>query len=387
MPTRIALVFTYPPRAAGGFNESLSFLKDASQAVVDAGAVPLVIASHPETATILRQRGHQVVVAKPSLGDRFGEVLETTRLSDLSPRGVGRFRGIEVRLKALGVVGVVFLSPSWWGGAIQSLPFSTCVWDVNHLDEPSQPELREHGEFGRRERFLSTALRRADFVVVPDTHVRDQLGYWGFASLDRVVVRPFRAPELSTSGSPSPQLEQLFGSITQPILFYPAYYWPHKNHAQLMQALATYDESAPHLLLTGGDRRDDLLDLSKALGVSDRVTTLGYLSESELAQTYQASSAILMPTRMGPSNLPPLEAWHYRRPLVYNDRLRSFTHDAAEHVDVDDPLSIRAGIDRVLKPSRAAELVENGSQRLEELRLESDAATQSIARALRRWCK
>jgi hypothetical protein len=142
------------------------------------------------------------------------------------------------------------------------------------------------------------------------------------------------------------------------------------------------DDGGIHLVLTGGDRAADLVKLGETLDMRNRITVLGSISPSEMRAVYEMSSLVAMPTLLGPSNLPPLEAWTYGVPLVYNRDFADFAGDAAEYADPLDSLDLQRAILRALDPERSRELASQGRKRLELLRSQSDAATAEISRRL-----
>jgi len=375
----VALVVSYPPHVHGGYNESLSLLQDARRAVEQAGGRPLVVASDRAAWKDLRRRGYDAQFFKPTPRDRWREIKRNFGVDFLRPVRSGKAWTVESELRDAGTEFVMFMSPSWWGGALETLPFSTVVWDVSHLDEPSLLEVREGGEFTRRERFLTGALKRSEFVVVPDTHVQDSLVGGSYVSRRRVLIRPFQPPPLATdSVAPSNDIDLLVRK-RRPLVFYPAYHWPHKCHRQLIEAMAMIEGPRPTLVLTGGDRANELRALADNLSVSDLVVVLGSISDIETEALYKGADVVAMPTLLGPSNLPPLEAWRAGTPLVYNRDFASFAQTAAEYVDPLDPHSIAAGISRALQPIQSANLVASGYRLLDQRAAQKDQVMVEIS--------
>ena len=54
------------------------------------------------------------------------------------------------------------------------------------------------------------------------------------------------------------------------------------------------------------------------MGVDDQVKYLGFLNNKEMKSYYRSAFALVMPTYFGPSNYPPLEAFSYGCPVIYN---------------------------------------------------------------------
>jgi glycosyltransferase involved in cell wall biosynthesis len=88
---------------------------------------------------------------------------------------------------------------------------------------------------------------------------------------------------------------------------------------QLIHALARasekYDKLA--LLLAGdGDQRDELLELSADLGVSDKVFFTGFIRGQKLRDTYTTSDVFVMSSVSEPCGITALEAAHHNTALI-----------------------------------------------------------------------
>ena len=107
--------------------------------------------------------------------------------------------------------------------------------------------------------------------------------------------------------------------------FYPANFWPHKNHEVLLIAFQIYRNQAGatawDLVLTGDDdpRRRTLQELAAALGIDDHVFFKGHVSDGELAQLYSSASALVFPSLHEGFGIPPLEAMKLGIPVVTSD--------------------------------------------------------------------
>jgi glycosyltransferase involved in cell wall biosynthesis len=64
------------------------------------------------------------------------------------------------------------------------------------------------------------------------------------------------------------------------------------------------------LKLTGQDRGNlkYLIEKTNELGISSYVEFLGFIPKSELHTLYQRAAIVVMPSLLGPTNLPPLES-------------------------------------------------------------------------------
>jgi glycosyltransferase involved in cell wall biosynthesis len=95
-------------------------------------------------------------------------------------------------------------------------------------------------------------------------------------------------------------------------LFYPAQFWEHKNHKNLIRAIAVLKPELPgvKLVLAGSKKNayDGTVELMHELGVANDVTILGYVPDADIPELYRRARALIYATYYGPTNLPPLEA-------------------------------------------------------------------------------
>ena len=109
-------------------------------------------------------------------------------------------------------------------------------------------------------------------------------------------------------------------------LFYPAQFWPHKNHAQIVQALGLLKDQRGMKIpmvfcgsYTGEIRQrtfDEVQTLSSKLGVEKEIYHLGYVPDEDMSALYAGAVALVMPTFFGPTNIPVLEAWTFGCPVL-----------------------------------------------------------------------
>jgi hypothetical protein len=137
-----------------------------------------------------------------------------------------------------------------------------------------------------------------------------------------VEVIPFPVAETPTvvCEDSSFSVREKYG-IQNDFFIYPAQFWPHKNHVNLLHALAiikSKDPSVPNLILTGSDKGNWNYVETKArdLGVDKYVRYLGFVPKDDLDCLYQQAMALVFPTFFGPDNLPPLEAFANGCPVI-----------------------------------------------------------------------
>ena len=229
---------------------------------------------------------------------------------------------IEQMLSAAGLHDVLWhLQPATW--LAQDIPYITPVWDLQHRLQPFFPEVAARGEFHYRDNIYAPVLQRASMVIT-GTEVGSQeiQRFYGVAA-ERIRILPHPTPGFALAnakreGTPRPAI-----APTDPYLFYPAQFWSHKNHANLLEALRLLrlDGLPFSLALSGSDKGNEAFvrETAARLGVADAVKMLGFVSREELVGLYRHAFALAYVTFFGPENLPTLEAFALGCPVVASD--------------------------------------------------------------------
>lgn len=236
---------------------------------------------------------------------------------------------------------VYFTSPDITAELLQNTNYIFTVWDLCHRDSPEFPEVKNWREFETREDLYRKCLPKAYFIVTDSNILNTKISHRYGIDLERLLAVPFCA---------SPFLKE-YESIEQNktkvknYLFYPGQYWAHKNHIRILQALKLYIENnlvPPNVVFAGLDMgaKKVLYKYACENNLLEYVTMFDFVTNEHVSSLYQNCKAVIMPTYFGPTNLPPLEAWHYRKPLIYSVLLKAQVNDAALLVDPDDEFSI-----------------------------------------------
>jgi len=261
------------------------------------------------------------------------------------------------------------------------LPFVTPIYDLNHRLQPEFPEVSAYGEYNAREYIFGNICRFATLVLV-DSEVgkEDVLRFYGnLIDEDRIRVLPYYPP-VSQKPMPGPDECARVAAkyrLPQRYFFYPAQFWRHKNHAAILHAVRIIADVAHEkvpVVFCGAYadhfRAANFIELRKLagqLGVGGAVQYLGPVPDEDMAALYSLSIGLVMPTFFGPTNIPPLEAWHFARPVITSDirGLREQNGDASLLVDPRSPDDLARAMLRLWgDPALCAELAERGRKRL-----------------------
>lgn len=241
------------------------------------------------------------------------------------------------------------------------IPFVVAVHDIQHRLQPEFLETSADGEWERREGRIGPCVRNARIVLV-DSEVgkEDVLNHYADLGVDasKVFVLPFLPAAYLECGprSASPRAARDYYGLPDDFLFYPAAFWPHKNHRRIVEALALLREGGLSIPLVlsgpkGGlaireETFADVMSTAKRLGVDDLVVYLGYVEDPMMAALYAEATALVMPTFFGPTNIPVVEAFKFGLPVVTSD-IRGIREQVGDAALLVDPTSVPAIADAI----------------------------------------
>lgn len=189
------------------------------------------------------------------------------------------------------------------------VPSVAVIHDLMHRYERRFPEVSADGEYERRERHYGRVCYWSQGVLVDSEAGKQQVIESYAASPGKIHVLPY-APPRYVEGEGKPPAE----TVPEKFIFYPAQFWKHKNHENLLLALSLL--KAEHgleinLVLAGSKKNgyETAVTLAEKLGLSKNVFFLGYVPNETVVWLYRRARALVMPTFFGPTNIPPLEAF------------------------------------------------------------------------------
>ena len=254
---------------------------------------------------------------------------------------------------------VYFLSPTSWPLDLDNINYITTVWDLSHLDEHEFPEVRLKREFERRENNYEHILKKSTAVIVDSQQSLLNVVKKYRLDENRVRVIPFQSGYETRNLAKNLNLNKINiknrYNINNPYIFYPAQFWPHKNHIYLLKGLKILEENYGikfEVIFCGKDNGNlkYIKEQAIKLEISERVHFLGFISNIEVLEIYSQAFALVMPTYFGPTNIPPLEAFEIGIPVIYSNIKGSKDQlgDAALYIDLKNPTSLANQINRLI---------------------------------------
>lgn len=281
-------------------------------------------------------------------------------------------------LARAGVDLVIYAAPSSTSFEART-PYMMAIHDLQHRVQPEFPEVSRGREWETREYTIRNGVRHATRILVDsDVGKEDVLDFYAFTGVteDRVEVLPFApSPLLHRPGDDAVRSVRDRYGLPSGYLFYPAQFWPHKNHMRVVEAvhrLSRRGVETPVVFV--GSHADPLMEetwrrverLVRTYGLESQILFLGYVPDDVMSVLYSDALALLFPTFFGPTNIPVVEAWSYDLPVITSDvrGIREHTGGAAYLVDPRSVGAIAEGIERVATDEALrARLAEAGRER------------------------
>jgi glycosyltransferase involved in cell wall biosynthesis len=249
------------------------------------------------------------------------------------------------------------------------LPFIKVIWDINFRINSMFPEYsftRFGFEVAERN---ASSLHRASYVVVGTEEGKRQLIDIFGVHKDKIRVIPFPTPDLRIDNQAS--VQAAVNPVGGRYIFYPARFWPHKNHVVIVEALKVLRDKWGIVLpcVFCGDDKGNMGYIERYaenLGVREQIEFLGFVPVKELAALYRKALTLVYASAVGPDNLPPLEAMSLDCPVITADvtGARGQLGDAALFFSPTNENELAERIKQVLDDAiLRQQLIERGRQR------------------------
>ena len=302
--------------------------------------------------TIRKHNGHYRLEADSSGPNFPTQPLRHGQLSSFFTRRKRQTESLSQVIEGLNLDLLYFASPVKALTEKTGVPYIATVWDLGLTELSHFPEFISaygHEMFGQ----LARGLPRAFRVIVDSEATRAKLSRT--FGLDPQRIIPAGLP-LSNNLE---ILKPLF-SLPEKYVVYPAKFWPHKNHKTIFKAFSGVVASVPdaHLVLTGIDQQDmtAVENMVENHGLKGSVVVLPRLAPAELNWIIKTANALVMPTLLGPTNYPPLEAMALGVKALISD-VHLFDFELPESVKIISKLDSDAWseslIEVFLRPSKA----------------------------------
>lgn len=255
----------------------------------------------------------------------FGWSKLLTKVISKVDRGIVRLMGLEKALAPYGVKLVYY--PTQTCCVDTNFPFISNNWDIGHLSTYAFPEVSSYKKnFEYRNRFYQQWLPKALLTVCESETGKQELLKYTPVGEHKIRIMPIFAGEVTSISVKEDELSKILkekGLTKLEFFFYPAQFWAHKNHYNLLKAFKAFSEKHPSykLVLSGSDQGNlaYVKSLVEEYGLKDKVVFLGFVSIETIYTMYKCATSLIMASHFGPTNMPPIEAMEIGCPVICSD--------------------------------------------------------------------
>jgi len=223
-------------------------------------------------------------------------------------------------------------------------PFIMTHWDTGHKSMWVNQEVFSKNRFEIREYYHRITLQKALAIFAESEQSKKELiGFEGI-NKQRIFILPLfpgKVIEMQVDNNEQLSILKKWNIEKNNFYFYPAQFWPFKNQYGLVNAFKIVFEKHPNfkLVLSGANHgnMDYIKKVTKQLGIEKQVIFTGFISNEEVYTFYKNAIALVMPSLMGPTNMPLLEAY-YLSCHVLCSNLEGHIDQMGERANYFDPL-------------------------------------------------
>ena len=262
---------------------------------------------------------------------------------------------------------VYFISPSRFALDLSTLNYIFTVWDNCHRDYPEFPEVRNNNEFEEREFRLKKALKKATAIIAESEFGKKNLLKRYNLDNERINVIPLEPAPIINSGKKGKyefknNLKKI--NLDYKFIFYPAQFWPHKNHKYIIDGLDIIIKNfnlSINAVFCGSDKgyKNSIRNYASLNNLEKNIIFTDFLSDQEVTSLYLNSIALVMPSYFGPTNMPPYEAFKLGTPVLYPEILakQDDIYDAILPIKYEDPNTMALHINNLIKNKSVRETI------------------------------
>lgn len=230
-----------------------------------------------------------------------------------------------------------------------TIPSLVTVFDLMHRYESRFPEVSGKKIYRQREKHYKRLSKFSNAILVDSAVGKSQMIESYHTKPDKIFIIPFTAPDYIHNISPIDVVKKY--NLPERFIFYPAQFWTHKNHENLLKAIGILKQKEIKInaVFVGSEknRKERIIDIVNKSGLQNQVYILNYVSNQDLVSLYRYAVALVMPTFFGPTNIPQLEAFALQCPVITSNiyGIPDQVGDAALLVDPKDANDIAKKIE------------------------------------------
>ncbi len=312
-----------------------------------------------------------------------GKVLKSTKFGLFVWRKINRFPPFAYRdIFKMGLDLIIYPSQDEFLHEID-IPAISTIHDLMHRYEKEFPEACSIQQFKSRERQYKRICKYSTTIVVDSKlgkkHVEES---YGNILKGKVIPLAYIPPPYILESSENTDCSHIIQKYKIPneYIFYPAQFWKHKNHDNLLKSIKLLKNKGVQInaVFVGFAKNnyENILEQIRILSLEDQVKVVHYVPNEDIVALYKKSKALVMPTFFGPTNIPIIEAMYLGVPVVCSNAY-AMPEQVGNAGLLFDPNNITEMVDNIYRiwtdECLRKELVQKGFDKVRSLTLESYA--------------
>lgn len=327
----IGIIFDTNTKAGGGFYQSLSsaiMLNKIHEKKFDL----FFIVFSDEVEKILRSRGLKTLKFKRNIFLSFYKSIIkfeiiSKLLNKLNYKNIFFKFLIKNKIKF-----IIFLGPSTLINFLENINYSYTIYDIQHKTFPFFPEYRGKNYYSDRDSIIQEAVNKSFRILVDTEKTKEDVSFYYKCKTEKIIVQPFNPflPKIFDNKKDYSLSEKIKKKINlknnQNYLFYPAQFWPHKNHRYIVDFLnlqKKIGKDSYKVVCCGSNRgnRNYIDKIVKKNDLEENFIIFNFLSDEEVIQLYTNCFGLIMPTYVARSTLPLYESFFFQKPVFYSKNI------------------------------------------------------------------
>jgi glycosyltransferase involved in cell wall biosynthesis len=264
----------------------------------------------------------------------------------------------------------LIIFPKQFLKAVNNFPFISMNWDAGHKSTFAFPELL--GDFDFRENWYQVDVQKSLAIFVESESSKEEFMKFYSIPESKIKVVPLFAGgviDMQVSTEEQDRVLRKLNLDEQSFFYYPAQFWAHKNHYNLILAFRKLVSDPKNdklrLVLSGSDKGNKkyIQSVIKANNLEKYVVLLDFIPNEEVYTMYRKCIALVMPSFLGPTNMPLLEARALRTAVICSDLSghRETNKDGALYINPADSDSLYHAMVALTDPDVRRALIEKAN--------------------------
>lgn len=368
----------------GGFNQSLNDVYRLIK-ICKKNKIEIELYTIKKNLQVADELNIPIHIYNTKITDILKAYFNSTIVSFLINPLINFFPNFEKKLEKNNIDLIYFLSPNILQLSLLKINFITTIWDLGHKSVPYLKEMKKKSTNFMREWLYKNSLPNAYKIITDCSETSYQIEKYYGVGINKLLSIPFSINPFFKNNVVS----KISSKLPQKYYLYPAQFWTHKNHNLLIKTFKYLKDKNTKLIFTGNDQGNlkYINESIKKNNLSNKIINFGFVDNEILASLYKNCYAVIMPTLIGPTNIPPIEAWFYKKPILYPKQFKSFTKHGAIYFDYFSEEELAKSIKKIENKAYYKKKVNDGTKRLNEINKEIILKTKKLEKFIAEYQK